>query len=251
MSHFLTLVIGEEPEEQLAKYDEDLKLPLHLYKTKEQLISEKRKEIERYKKEYYDVFLADPEKYRSKCRKEHVDYVEHEFPKMLSWTEEQMYEDAVSGILMEDEDENENYEAEVVLHKDGSVWHVYNDDAKWDWYVIGGRYAGRLRLKDKTQEAYLYRPDHPHFYDREVLEHLKKLKAEGYCDQARVKDISNLSEISCFAVVKDGKWYECGKMGWWGVVTERKDQDEWETELKKLLENLPPDTLLTMFDCHI
>ena len=39
MSHFLTLVIGEEPEEQLAKYDESLKLPLHLYKTKEQLIS--------------------------------------------------------------------------------------------------------------------------------------------------------------------------------------------------------------------
>ena len=71
MSHFLTLVIGEEPEEQLAKYDESLELPLHLYKTKEQLISEKREEIERYKKEYYDVFLADPEKYRAKYRKEH------------------------------------------------------------------------------------------------------------------------------------------------------------------------------------
>ena len=251
MSHFLTLVIGEEPEEQLAKYDEDLKLPLHLYKTKEQLISEKRKDIERYKKEYYDVFLADPEKYRAKYRKEHVDYVEHEFPKMLSWTDEQIYEDAVRGFRMDAEDEDGNEEAKVVLRKDGSVWHVYNENAKWDWYVIGGRYAGRLRLKDKTQKAYLYYPDYPHLYDREELEYLKKLKAEGYCDQARVKDISNLSEISCFAVVNDGKWYELGKMGWWGVVTERKEPDEWEAELKKLLENLPPDTLLTMFDCHI
>ena len=251
MSHFLTLVIGEEPEEQLAKYDESLKLPLHLYKTKEQLIRKKREEIERYKKEYYDVFLVDPEEYRAKYRKEHVDYVEHEFPKKLSWTEEQMYEDAVSDFIIEAEDEDENEEAEVVLRKDGSVWHVYNDDAKWDWYVIGGRYAGRLRLKDKTQKAYLYYPDHPRLYDREELEYLKKLKAEGYCDQARVKDISNLSEISCFAVVKDGKWYELGKMGWWGVVTERKEPDEWEAELEKLLENLPPDTLLTMFDCHI
>lgn len=251
MSHFLTLVIGEEPEEQLAKYDESLKLPLHLYKTKEQLISERREEIERYKKGYYDVFLADPEEYRAKYRKEHVDYVEHEFPKKLAWTDEQMYEDAVSGFRMDAEDEDENEESEVVLRKDGSVWHVYNDDAKWDWYVIGGRYAGRLRLKDKTQKAYLYYPDYPRLYDREDLEHLKKLKAEGYCDQARVKDISNLSEISCFAVVKDGKWYERGKMGWWGVVTERKDPDKWGAELKKLLENLPPDTLLTMFDCHI
>ena len=165
MSHFLTLVIGEEPEEQLAKYDEDLKLPLHLYKTKEQLISEKREEIERYKKEYYDVFLADPEKYRAKYRKEHVDYVEHEFPKMLSWTDEQIYEDAVRGFRMDAEDEDGNEEAKVVLRKDGSVWHVYNENAKWDWYVIGGRYAGRLRLKDKTQKAYLYYPDHPHLYD--------------------------------------------------------------------------------------
>ena len=251
MSHFLTLVIGEEPEEQLAKYDESLKLPLHLYKTKEQLISKKREEIERYKKGYYDVFLADPENYRAKYPKEHVDYVELEFPKKLAWTDEQMYEDAVSDFIIDAEDEDENEEAEVVLRKDGSVWHVYNDDAKLDWYVIGGRYAGRLRLKNKTQKAYLYYPDYPHLYEREELEYLKKLKAEGYCDQARVKDISNLSEISCFAVVKDGKWYEHGKMGWWGVVTEAKESDEWEAEIKKLLENLPPDTLLTMFDCHI
>ncbi len=39
MSHFLTLVIGDEPEKQLAKYDENLELPMHLYMTKEQLIS--------------------------------------------------------------------------------------------------------------------------------------------------------------------------------------------------------------------
>lgn len=69
MSHFLTLVIGDEPETQLAKYNEKLELPLHLYKTKEQIISETRKEIEEYKKNYYDVFLADPEAYRATCHK--------------------------------------------------------------------------------------------------------------------------------------------------------------------------------------
>lgn len=59
MSHFLTLVIGDEPEKQLAKYDENIELPMHLYMTKEQLISDKRKEIEKYKKNYYDIFLQD------------------------------------------------------------------------------------------------------------------------------------------------------------------------------------------------
>lgn len=79
----------------------------------------------------------------------------------------------------------------------------------------------------------------------------KKLKAEGRCDQARIKDISNIEEIKVFAVVKDGKWYERGKMGWFAVVTEEKDKDVWNEEVKQLLASLPPDTLLTMYDCHI
>lgn len=249
MSHFLTLVIGEEPEKQLAKYDENLILPLHLFKTKEQFISEKRKEIEEYKKNYYDVFLADPEAYCAKCRKEHADYVEHEFPKHLSWTDEQIYEDAVKYYRMDAEDEDEKGRTE--LREDGSVWHVYNDEAKWDWYIMGGRYAGRLQLKDKTQIAPLYYPHHPWWCDKEELDYLRKLKAEGRCDQARVKDISNLSEIGCFAVVKEGKWYERGKAGWWGVVTDAKTPEVWDAELKKSLESLSPNTLLTMYDCHI
>lgn len=101
MSHFLTLVIGDEPEKQLAKYDENLELPMHLYMTKEQLISEKRKEIEEYKKNYYDVFLQDKDAYLANCCKEHADYIENEFPKHLNWTDEQMYEDAVKYYRMD------------------------------------------------------------------------------------------------------------------------------------------------------
>lgn len=249
MSHFLTLVIGEKPEKQLAKYDENLELPLHLYKTKEQFISEKRKEIEKYKRDYYDVFLADPEAYRATCRKEHADYVEHEFPKQLAWTDEQIYEDAVKYYRMDAEDEEQK--GRIELREDGSVWHVRNDEAKWDWYVMGGRYAGRLQLKDKKQKALLYYPDRPLLYDKKELEYLRQLKKDGRCDQARVKDISNLSELDCFAVVKDGKWYERGKMGWWAVVTDDKIKEVWDAELKTLLEGLSPDTLLTMYDCHI
>ena len=247
MSHFLTLVIGDEPETQLAKYDENLKLPMHLYMTKEQLISMKRKSIEEYKKDYYDVFLADPEAYRATCHKEHAYYVEHEFPKRLNWTDEQMYEEAVQCYRMDIDAGSENIE----IHEDGSVWHTYNDDAKWDWYQMGGRYAGRLKLKDISKNAPLFYPEYSEYYSMKELNYLKQLKAEGYCDQARVKDVSNLSGIGCFAVVKDGKWYERGKMGWWSVVTDEKDKDAWGEEVKLLLASLSPDTLLTMYDCHI
>lgn len=149
---------------------------------------------------------------------------------------------------MDIDDGSENIE----IHEDGSVWRTYNNDAKWDWYQMGGRYAGRLKLKDISMDAPLFYPEFaPTFYSREGINYFKKLKAEGRCDQARIKDISNVEEISAFAVVKDGKWYERGKMGWFGVVTDKKDKDAWNEEVKQLLASLPPDTLLTMYDCHI
>ena len=54
-----------------------------------------------------------------------------------------------------------------------------------------------------------------------------------------------------FAVIKDGKWYERGDMGWWGIVSNEKDENEWYTQIAKLLDEVPDDTLLTIVDCHI
>ena len=57
--------------------------------------------------------------------------------------------------------------------------------------------------------------------------------------------------ISTFAVVKKGKWYEKGRMGWWGAVHDEKDQDTWNKEFIKMLKSVPEDTLLSLYDCHI
>lgn len=54
-----------------------------------------------------------------------------------------------------------------------------------------------------------------------------------------------------FAVVKDSKWYQRGDMGFWGIVSDEKDQGVWEEEFQKLLDSVPDDTLLTVVDCHI
>lgn len=57
--------------------------------------------------------------------------------------------------------------------------------------------------------------------------------------------------ISTFAVVKDGKWFERGNMGWWGCVSNEKDPKKWNREFSRLLDKLPEDTLLSVYDCHI
>lgn len=54
-----------------------------------------------------------------------------------------------------------------------------------------------------------------------------------------------------FAVVRDGKWYERGEMGWWGVVSNEKDKDQWMDEVHKMMASLPDKTLVSLFDCHI
>ncbi len=54
-----------------------------------------------------------------------------------------------------------------------------------------------------------------------------------------------------FAVVRDGEWYERGKMGWWATVTNEKEPTEWNEIVRKLLDETDDDELITIVDCHI
>jgi hypothetical protein len=76
--------------------------------------------------------------------------------------------------------------------------------------------------------------------------------AEDYAgDRATYIRHQGIRSSMTFAVVKDGKWYERGSMGWWGCVSDEKDQGAWIEEFGKLVEGLPDDTLLSVYDCHI
>jgi len=70
-------------------------------------------------------------------------------------------------------------------------------------------------------------------------------------DAALKGDIANFDELKTFAILKDGEWYERGKMGWWAIVTDEMEDDKWDAEFKKLIDGLPDDTLISIYDCHI
>lgn len=57
--------------------------------------------------------------------------------------------------------------------------------------------------------------------------------------------------VSTHAVLKDGKWYERGTMGWWGHIHDEKDEETWLSMFAKLIDDLPEDTIFTVVDCHI
>jgi hypothetical protein len=54
-----------------------------------------------------------------------------------------------------------------------------------------------------------------------------------------------------YAVVKDGKWYAQGEVGWFGSDNRTCTEDEWNKQFNDILDALPDDTLLTVVDCHI
>ena len=70
---------------------------------------------------------------------------------------------------------------------------------------------------------------------------------------SREEYVQRAREAACttFAVLKDGQWYERGEMGWWGMVSDEKDRDVWNTKVSELIDSLDDDTLITIVDCHI
>ena len=74
---------------------------------------------------------------------------------------------------------------------------------------------------------------------------------DHYVPEPREQYLKRNAAFGTFAVLKDGVWSERGEMGWFGVVSDKKNPDIWNDEYKKLIDSLPEDTLLSMYDCHI
>lgn len=138
MSHFCVYVFHDKNttvSELLAPYNENIELAPYVLYTKEQAIVKVRSDIEKYRDSTYKEYLADPVKYKEKFghNKNHIDYLENEFPKKLNWTDEECYEE-IARWKRED----------GIVAEDGSILSIYNPKSKWDWYVIGGRWSNAI-----------------------------------------------------------------------------------------------------------
>lgn len=284
MSHFTVMVIGENPEEQLAPFQENN---------------------------------------MGNCPKEYLKFNDETESLQKSWEslseeERSEYEDFQAFASDEGYDEHE-----------GKFGYWENPNAKWDWYVLGGRWLGFFKMKPghsgESGSGGLFTPPAEEGTADSALKkdinftemrrsageeagktwdlvrkiigdlsnystwnHVRDVMFPGDIDAARayyrdqpasVKlsdynsknnyklgfisiddflcsredyciDAANASFVT-FAVIKDGVWYERGSMGWWGMVDNEKDQDDWNSEVSKMIDELPEDTLISVYDCHI
>lgn len=97
------------------------------------------------------------------------------------------------------------------------------------------------------------------YWDQEPLKAMRKdekLKCEEDYDQFQQPreafvQAARDRAVSTYAIVKDGKWFSKGEMGWFGISFDEVGQENWNAEVSKMLDELPGDTLLTVVDCHI
>lgn len=233
MSHFSLMVIGDDLEEQLTPFSAYFDMPRYLRYTKQQLIDSERASIEKYKNSIYANYLKDKDAYKRKYRSpEHVDYLENILPEKLKWTDEQIYANAIKRYRPSD------------IGVNGEVYSTYNLNTKYDYCEIGGRWPGLLKLKQGIKP--IAKPDY--FWICSEKEKAK-LCSENRADIARKGDIENISEIVCFALLKDGKWYEDDETLDMEILCNKNSK--WYAEFQSIIAGLPEDALITIIDCHI
>jgi|688.fasta_scaffold30977_12 hypothetical protein len=286
MSHFTVMVIGDNPEKQLAPYQEN-----NMGDCPEEFM------------EFDDQTESLKSDWEAMSEKEKEEYGDFE-----SFVSEDGYEE-----------------------HEGLFGYWTNKNCKWDWYQLGGRWSGFLKMKPNTEgtvgTAGLFaapaskgtadsaikrdidfssmreeaEKEAGKIWDKakELLEgtivcdsweHVREVMFPGEIEKAReyynnqqgVKILGEYKDadgsrtfgwgtcptkfnvtreayckkagdesIVTFAILKDGKWYERGSMGWWGIVSDEKDSTEWSSEVAKMVEELSDDTLISIYDCHI
>lgn len=218
MSHFCVYVFQDKNsksiEVMLAPYDENIELDKPVVKyTRQSAIEYVRKDHAHYKETIYKEYLTDPIAYEEKYGKNevHINYLKNEFPKMLTWTDDECYE-----YIKEDFDDD-------MIAENGDLLTTYNPKSKWDWWARGGRWLDTLVLTDGS---------HVSETDISELDKEKTLCPFAFIDT-------------------NGEWHERGEMGWFACVKNELAADIWEKEYKQYLNSLSDDVTITIIDCHI
>lgn len=184
MSHFVVAVIHKEDQyvdEMLAPYSEYIEVAPYVSRTKKEIINkgwERRKWVE----DNQEALIKRGEGEMPEYWQEYLN----------AKTDEEMYF-------------VETYED--MLHDDeGNELSTYNPNAKYDWYVIGGRWPGMLKAKKGYHgEGSAFEPNP---------------KKDGFYDSAKIKDIDFSRDENIY---KEAKRF-------WEVVIEKAPLRENESK---------------------
>ena len=268
MSHFAVAVI-HKPEQNiddlLEPYNEANEVESYIYATKDEMIKEGYEHADHYR---YIIKHVDTSEDIINCWGD--DFLDAFSDEDMYWATYKYH-----GLNNNNIDENGNWIS------------TYNPKAKWDWYSIGGRWAGMLNINsewiNEAYDNYEYISDeyisdsapikvvdfspnmdkYNHFKtwgeenvdadDKEWTDFYRKEYYTDYYHDANDYALRN-SIFTTFAVVtSDGEWHERGEMGWFGMSSETPEEGEdWDINYyKNFIATADPEDWITIVDCHI
>lgn len=149
------------------------------------------------------------------------------------------------------------------------LYYVYNPEARWDWWSVGGRWKGWLKTKDgkSVDSCYLKDIDFDKIREEEIKNMLKARKQEleyakqynrepmmwGFDKFPTEEEIKNQYKkpLSPYAILHEGDWISKGDMGWFGMSNDKYTDEDWDKYFYDFIGQLPGDTKITIVDCHI
>lgn len=225
--HFSVLVIGENYEELMEQYGPDS--VGELLETREDIESKLYEEFINLDKSAIRLFEKDPDKFSKMYKGQSrfcalVSFYNKLKNKSEKDTKEFLY-NTLSAHL---------FDESIKVRPDG----VYDYGiTEWDWYEIGGRWAGSLIQKDLIK-----RDNDVGFSWGYSVGSMVQVLSNNCTDQAKKGDIINLKSLlrkNTYAILSEGEgWVELGSCG--DLV-----------DLVNEIMSYPDDTLITYIDCHI
>lgn len=171
---------------------------------------------------------------------------------------------------------------------DHNLYGYYeNPKAKWDWWQVGGRWGGSLKLKGappdkRVDEARAGDIDWDFMYgstpevrerlvrfweihvegrepaddlDKEIAKELVLYKPQYYIDRFGSKErfVDAECAFSTYAVLRYGEWRGQGRMLMFGCSDEKNGAAaDWATGFRaEFIDKLDPDDIVAIVDCHI
>lgn len=228
MSHFVVYVFtnknSKSIEDIMEPFYEGLPTAPYIKYTRKQAIDKARKDLDDYKSSpTYLEYLANPDAYLEKHANNpgHCEYIKNFEDYYNNITEDELYESIATYYRANKDDP----ETEDMIDDKGNLLSTYNPNAKWDWWTEDGRWPEALGLPPKSKHEYPIK--------------LSEL------------DFDKIETPFAF-IDTHGIWHETGKMGWWGMVIDSKETDDWNKEFRDYLNSVNPETtFITNIDCHI
>lgn len=266
MSHFAVLVMsenhGNDLEDLLAPFDENLGVDPYVAFTREQAVKYIRDDAKRGV-DVWSKRLAENPDYEDAKK-----YFEENRKRLEDWTDEQCYQYL-----------REEYEDDGMIDAEGNLLSTYNPKSKWDWYSVGGRWSGSLKIWGgaRDDEGYANQIDFGvdldeyaaaikwweiNIDERPLNDGEKKddwmfYKPEYYKDFYHDKETyARIRSLPIFrsVITPDGEWHEKGQMGWWGMSSESGEESlDWDLHfMERFIEPaIANNWYLTVVDCHI